>query len=133
MPIFCHVLSSAKRNFKVADIVSCILHPHHNKRYLCHKVPTLISSNMAFIVDTSSLDNFEDICSDDMGTWRNNRVDKSFVSVKISGTNVIKTKQSMKKGAFLVKRVYRVHGTDPSLRKITSSIYGMLYCNYIHV
>lgn len=85
---------------------------------------------MAFIIDMSSLDNSEDIDSDDMGTWKNNRVDKSYVSVEITTnkvSSVAKTSgTSMKNGIFLVKRVYRIHGTDNSLRKITTSIYGML-------
>ena len=113
----------------MTDAVCCLLHPCHNKRYFCHKVPTLITKNVAFIIDTSSLNNDDDINSDDMGTWKNNRVDKSYVSVKINDkevTDVIKTTSSQKRGCFLVKRVYRVHGTDQSLRKITTTIYGKL-------
>ena len=94
-------------------------------------MPTLITSNVAFIVDTSVLDDNEDLNSDDMGTWKNNRVDKSYVSVTIDDTEVTevdKCHRSSKRGVFLVKRVYRVHGTDRSLRKITTTIYGMLTC-----
>ena len=130
LPIFTCLSSSKKRIFTVSDLVTCLLHPRHDKRFFCRKVPTQISSNVAFIIDTSSLDNSEDIDSDDMGTWKNNRVDKSYVSVEITTnkvSSVAKTSgTSMKNGIFLVKRVYQIHGTDNSLRKITTSIYGML-------
>jgi hypothetical protein len=78
---------------------------------------------VAFIVDTSSLDNFDDIKCDDMGTWKKKGVDKSSFSVKMSTTNVTEVKKTTKasssmKGVFPLKRVYRVHVTDPSLRKL---------------
>ena len=79
LPIFTCLFSSKKRIFTVSD---CLLHVRHDKRFFCCKVSTQISSNVAFIIDTSSLDNSEDIDSDDMGTWKNNRVDKSYVSVE---------------------------------------------------
>ena len=37
----------------------------------------------------------------------------------------VKKCAAVKEGVYGVKRVYRVHGTDPSLKKITTSIYGM--------
>lgn len=107
LPIFTCLSSPKKRIFTISDLVTCLL---HDKRFFCHKVPTQISSNVAFIIDMSSLDNSEDIESDEMGTWKNNRVDKSYVSVEITTnkvSSVAKTSgTSMKNGIFLVKRVY---------------------------
>ena len=112
LPIFTCLSSSKKRIFTVSNLVTCLLHPRHDKRFFCRKVPTQISSNVAFIIDTSSLDNSEDIDSDDMGTWKNNKVDKSYVSVEITTnkvSSVAKTSgTSTKNGIFLVKRVYRI-------------------------
>ena len=107
LPIFTCLSSPKKRIFTISDLVTCLL---HDKRFFCHKVPTQISSNVAFTIDMSSLDNSEDIESDEMGTWKNNRVDKSYVSVEITTnkvSSVAKTSgTSMKNGIFLVKRVY---------------------------
>ena len=92
-------------------------------------MPTTIHKNVAFIDDTCSLENNEDISCDDMGVWKNNRVDKTFVSVTIGEKDMIdvmKCARSQKKGIYLVKRVYRIHRTDNSLRKITTTIYSKI-------
>ena len=38
---------------------------------------------MAFVVDTSKLEDMEDITADDMGVWKNNRVDTGYVRVSV--------------------------------------------------
>ena len=125
LPIFAHISSAKKHVFQIADSVRCLLHPLLQKSYYCPKVPTLITSNVSFIVDTSALEDYDDICCDDMGTWKNNRVDKSFFAVKLTENAVDVAKcASQKKDVYMAKRVYRIHGTDKSLKKITTTLYG---------
>jgi hypothetical protein len=50
---------ATKCNFQLNDAIVCLLHPQLNKRFCCHKVPTSISRNVAFIVDTRLLENSE--------------------------------------------------------------------------
>lgn len=71
---------------------------------------------------------------DDMGVWRNNRVDITQVLVLQDTNKVAKvskvqkgTRQVQKMEAFPLKRVYRIHGTDQSFRKVTATIYGELF------
>ena len=63
LSIFMDLSTSKKRNFQRNDAVTCLLHPLLNKRYCCHKVPTAISKNVAFIVNTISLEHSEDLNS----------------------------------------------------------------------
>ena len=48
----------------------------------------------------------------------------SLVSKEV--TNVDICKKKVGKGVFTVKRIYCTHGTDPSLKKITATIFGMI-------
>jgi hypothetical protein len=129
LPIFSHISSQRKCLFTVQDVAVCLLHPCHNKAYLCKKVPTRISSNVAFLMDINVVDDPSDIDSDDMGVWKNNRVDSAYVSITVGPNEVTnvricnKSMLSERDNVFVVKRVYRIHGTDSSLRKITSTIY----------
>ena len=127
LPILCYISSKRNRLFGIKDIVSCIMHPSPNSNFFCSKVPTCISDNVVFLVDTNRLDNPRDIDCDDMGVWRNNRVDTTYVNVQVNSTEVktVTVCKSTRPSKFYeVKRVYRVHGTDCSLRKITAEIYG---------
>ena len=69
-----------KRVYGIEDIVCILLNPSPNTLgVLCSKVPTGISVNIAFIVDTSKLEDENDLLADDMGVWKNNRVDTEHV------------------------------------------------------
>lgn len=66
--------------YSIEDIVRILLNP--NLDLVCTKVPSSISSNVAFVVDTSKLEDMEDITADDMGVWKNNRVDTGYVECR---------------------------------------------------
>ena len=73
------------------------------------KVPTCISDNVVFLVDTNRLDDPRDIDCDDMGVWRNNRVDTTYVNVQVNSTEVktVTVCMSPRPSKFYeVKRVY---------------------------
>jgi hypothetical protein len=127
LTVFAHVPSNRKRLLSVEDTVRCILHPNHSKAYVYSKVTTFVNHNIMFLVDTRTMNEPHDIHSDDMGVWQNNRVDNVDFRVTKDG----KTIRDIVKGPFksrnnvcTLKRVYRVHGTDKSFRKLTASITG---------
>ena len=70
------------------DIVSIILWPTLDKRFIAKKIPIAISHNDSFLVDTEKLADCQDILSDDMGAWKNNRFDSIHVTVSKTETEV---------------------------------------------
>ena len=126
LPIFTCLSSSKKRIFTVSDLVTCLLHPRFFSVVKCqlkYQAMWHLSLTRTHLIIVKTLIVMK---------WAHGkiRVDKSYVSVEITTnkvSSVTKTSgTSMKNGIFLVKRVFRIHGTDNSLRKITMSIYGML-------
>ena len=88
-----------------------------HKKYLFTVVEQLNSCSLynhivCFIVDSSELHNSDDLLSDDISVWRNNRVD--IIKIAINAQRVIKRipKSITKTPSHNLKRVYRVHGTD---------------------
>ncbi len=115
LPIFMVVNPSRKRLYSVEDIVRILLRPDlQSSGLVCHKVPTSICQSVCFIVDLDSLENKDDILSDDLGVWKNNGIDTTRVKVKFSQSKVVKSVEKCKTsvGTYSVKRVYRIHGTD---------------------
>ena len=84
-----------------------------------------ICESVSFMIDIDQLER-EDILSDDMGVWKNNGVDTTFVRVAISKNKVKRVAKCTSPGSYSVKRVYRTHGTDKSLKKRTTFLYGVL-------
>ena len=127
LPIFCRVKPNRKRLFTTEDAVTCLLKPKLNTNFICKKVPTAINHNVCFIVDSSELDDSDDLLSDDMGVWRNNRVDS--IMIAMNSQRVIKRipRSSTETPSHTLKRVYRVHGMDKSFKKIIYTIHGELY------
>jgi hypothetical protein len=134
LPEFARIASHRKRLFSLESTVKCLLHPQHSPQHLCTKAPTSVNHNVCFLVDCKALEDSGDIECDDMGVWRNNRVDTTQVLVLRDTNKVVKvskvqkgTRQVQKMEAFSLKRVYRIHGTDQSFRKVTATIYGELF------
>ena len=131
LPILERLVQNRKRLYTIEDITRILLHPQlQSSKFVCSKVPTSISESLSFVVDLDRVDNKDDILSDDMGVWRNNRVDTSYVDVttsKYKVDNVKKCSPQLSKNTYAVKRVYRIHATDGSLRKLTAYLYSMSY------
>ena len=91
-------------------------------------MPTSISEGVSFVVNLNSLENKDDVSADDMGVWKNNGVDTTYVRVTMGKSSVDLVQKCSEKdtkpGTYSVKRIYRVHATDKSLKKITACIYG---------
>ena len=129
LPIFIRIPHARKRLFTVEDIVCSILWPSLDKRHICSKVLIAISHNVSFLVDTDKLADPLDILSDDMGSWKNNRVDSIPVMVSKTKTEITSVERSEMPGrntknTYMLRRVYRVHRTDKTLKKIIATLYG---------
>ena len=127
LPIFRRIPVNTKRVFTVEQIVKTLLDPKlEQSGKVCRKLPVSISHNVVFIVDVSKLDDPNDVNCDDMGVWRNNRVDTVFFHASITEREVTFVEKCCcgAEAAYQLKRVYRDHGTNPSFHKITASITG---------
>ena len=91
-------------------------------------MPTSISEGVSFVVELNSLENKDDVSADDMGVWKNNGVDTSYIHVTMGKSSVDLVQKcsakDRKSDTYSVKRVYRTHATDKSLKKITAFIHG---------
>lgn len=134
LPILERIAPNRKRLYSVEDIARLLLHPMlKSSKLTCTKVPASICGNVSLVVNLDGLDNPDDVLSDDMGVWRNNGVITDRVLVKFAANEVQQVEKCSPAGApsassYSVKRVYRTHGTDSSLKKLTAYVYGM----YIH-
>ncbi len=130
LPILERIAPSRKRLYSVEDTVRIVLHPTlQSSKFASTKVPTSINDSVSFIVDLDRLDDQSDVLADDMGVWNNNGVDTTYVRVALSESRVEVVEKCGPLGEFsaktyLVKRVYRTHGTDASLKKLTAYVHG---------
>jgi hypothetical protein len=128
--MFAKIPVGKKRLLSAEDTVRCISHPQYKETHVCSKTPTYINHNIMFLVDMTKLGDPTDVDSDDLGVWHNNRVDSLHFSVKVGKKEVAKVKkvparsQSIKNNIYTLKRVYRIHGTDRSFRKVSASLIG---------
>ena len=78
------------------------------------------------MVGTSKLENRSDILADDMGVWINIGVDTIYFTVSMDDKKIEAVKQaspSTPSASFhTVKCVYRIHGTNRSLRKLIAYV-----------
>ena len=71
------------------DIVRLLLHSSlKSSKFTCSKAPSSVFKGASFVVDLDSLQNIDEISADDMGVWKNNRVDTSFVKVTMGRSSV---------------------------------------------
>ena len=123
--------SNTRRLYSAVDIIQILLNPamQHSK-VVCNNVPTSIHKNVAFVVDTSKLEDRSDILADDLGVWINNGVDTTYFTVSLCGNTIKAVKQSPSSTPLTsfhtVKRVYHIHGTNQSFRKLTAYVQGRL-------
>ena len=132
LPILERIGLSRRRVYTVEDIVQILLNPKlPSSKFICTEVPTLIHESVSFVVDVEQLDNVDDVLADDMGVWKNNGVDTNYVRISVSECKVDKVEKctplrESPTNVYRVKRVYRIHSTDGSLKKLTTYVYGML-------
>lgn len=126
-PVYEFLPSNRRRLYSAVDIIHILLNPEmQHSKVVCSNVPTSIHRNVTFVVDTSKLENRSDILADDMGVWINNGVDTTYFTLSMGDKKIKAVKQaspSTPSASFhIVKRVYRIHGTNRSLRKLTAYV-----------
>ncbi len=129
LPVFKRLPVGTKRVFTVEQIVEALLDPNlKDSGKVCHKLPVSISHNVVFVIDVSQLDDPNDVNCDDLGVWKNNRVDAVFFHASISDLGVadIEKCSSGAEAAYQLKRVYRYHGTNPSLLQLLVSYHSKM-------
>ena len=119
--------SNRCRLYSAVDIINILLNPDmQHSKVVCSNVPRSIHRNVAFVVDTSKLENSSDILADNMGVWINNGVDTTYFTVSVCNKKIKAVKQaspSIPSASFhTVKRVYCIYGTNRSLRKLTAYV-----------
>ncbi len=131
LPVFEHIPASRRRLYSVEDILRIILKSHKNSDRVCRKVPTIVSKNVVFLVDTGYLEDASDVLSDDMGMWRHNGLDVTYL--KMTKREVVRVEKCppSSMSVYTVRRVYRVHGTNRSLKKLTAYVLGALWGLYV--
>ena len=133
LPVFTRISSNKKRLFSYQDAAMAILWPKLSKKHICTRVPISVSHNVAFIVDTTKLGDVQDVLSDDMGSWKNNRVDTMAIKIRKSHDEVkaVQRVGTAKEAApgdssqYTLRRVYRSLNADSTLKKIITTVSGM--------
>ena len=131
LPVYERLSSKSRRLYSTEQLFEILLNSKlQSSNVLCSKVPTSVSSNVVFVVDVNKLDDPNDLLCDDMGVWRNNGVDnvRYLISLSNGQISTIEKSFSSDEAAYTLKRVYRVHGTNAGLKKLTVYIYGMSSC-----
>ena len=130
LPIFERISTTRKRLYSVEDVTRILLSPSlRSSDFVCTKVPITVNENIAFIVNLDKLDDRKDVLSDDMGVWKHNGVDTSHVRVSFTMSEVESVQKfhpstASDTSTYTVKRVYRTHTTDKTLKKLTAYIHG---------
>lgn len=130
LPIFERIHASRKRLYSIKDVAQLLLSPSLlSSKFVCSKVSTSICENISFVIHLDRLDDKRDVLSDDMGAWKNNGVDTTHICVSFSESEVDSVERCDPVDAsglstYSIKRVYRTHTTDGSLKKLTAYIYG---------
>ena len=112
MPVLEKLTMERKRLHSVEDIIKLLFHLDLKySKIVATKVPTMVCNSVSFVVNLDHLEALEDILSDDMGVWKNNGTDKTYVNVsfensivKIVMKNSSADAQSV--NTYMVKRVY---------------------------
>ena len=117
LPVIVWIKHDRKRLFNVENIAAAILWPTLNKEFVCKRVLIAVRHNVSFLVDMNQLKDPQDILSDDMASWKNNRVDSIKLQIlttktKVSSVKRFKTGKGNYKDYYMLRRVYRTHNSD---------------------
>ena len=89
MPVLEKLTMERKRLHSVEDIIKLLFHLDLKySKIVATKVPTMVCNSVSFVVNLDHLEALEDILSDDMGVWKNNGTDKTYVNVSFENSIV---------------------------------------------
>ena len=102
-----------------------------NENLVCHQPPILVENNYMFLVDLSSLDDPEDIKSDDCGHWVHNGRKSIIVAVTSQSGKVTDVKRIEKpmppdenSTVYTLIRTYYAHDPHQYFKRIFYQIFG---------
>lgn len=126
------VFSWQKKAYTAEQLVTLLV-VDYNPEETCISPPINVSHNVAFLVDTKSLQHHDDYLCDDMGSWRHNGSPKRkyFVQKDSRGVKGIYpakehfgTANQAIGNLYELRRAYYKNRSDESIRKIVSKLYG---------
>ena len=118
------VFESGLVKYTALELVKILLDENQNKNYVCKKQPLRITQSKVFLIDTSNLDDPDDLKADDLGSWRNDGQHSQWVKVTKKGCSVKKVElcsgkpQGDPKGYCLHRHYFVHHSTSQFKRKI---------------
>lgn len=114
------------KNKTPAEILKILLKPPEDNT-TCKAVPTNISHNVCFLLDASNLESQRDWKCDDMGSWKNNKVQRVDLALTPEGI-VVPANDYVVEEDFQVykfKRIYYKNNSSPDLKKVVSFLEGI--------
>ncbi len=107
-----------------AEILEILLKPIDDT-LVCRKVPTAIRHNVCFLLDRSSLKSENDWKCDDLGSWKNNGVQRHRFCLDEGEVLPVDVDDPLQEGIkYIVKRTYFKNNSAPDLKKCASFIEG---------
>ena len=117
LPVYGHPC----KGYSGEEIVKILLNPTFWEELLCTTHPVSVQNNVSFVVDLSKLKDPNDVCADDLGTWKCTGSRLLQFTVRITDTDYrLVNDISSKFNAEIVhvRRQYHVHATDPDLHRM---------------
>lgn len=117
----------ATRKKSAADVLKLLLKPS-KETMLCKKVPNGVAHNVSFLLDVKLLESTNDWKCDDMGSWKNNGVQRKNLLVRdgeVFSTDGHDDYSEQEGDVYhILKRIYYKNKSSPDLKKIASFIEG---------
>ena len=110
----------------VNDVIDILLNIDIQTENVCTVQPLGVTQNCLFIVDIDSVE-FDDIRSDDLGSWKATGTKKvSFKVLKSGAIKVYKTRSS-NNASYLLTRRYFIHSAYNKYHRMIADVKGMIY------
>ena len=110
-------------NVKTLKEVLPILLMQPNPNKTCTRIPTSVSDDVCFLLDTTKLKCQQDWKCDDMGAWKNNGVQRQILSTPISEEEPLEENPTPC-AEHSLKRIYLKNKSSPDLKKFVSFLEG---------
>ena len=103
------------KGYSIEQLFHILLDLEFDADYLCSDHPVLVQNNVCFVVDLSKLKSRDDICADDLGTWKctGSRVHKFPAKMSDGQCQIVDCDSAMH--IVHIRRQHHVHATDSDL------------------
>ena len=121
---------------KISEIAKILLGASSNDTKIATAIPTDVSKNTTFLMDTSYVDLQDDLKCDDLGIWHCTGVKMEFFRLKRGSIKKVDAKKGKNPGVFKVTRRFYYNDNVNSLKKVlrqplilTKIAIAMTFCN----